>query len=664
MPNKMIIKSGEQSADDPFTFVMSSDRQDLVGDIVEQDWNLGDFRKNPIALFSHESSNPIGVWKRVRVEGNKLIGKLELAAEGTSEFIDTLRRLIEQRILRAVSVGFYSGEREALDANDPWGGLRLSKNRLLECSLVSVPANPDAISLAKSFGAHIPDRFFAEAGTKPEPFDVGAAKQLGLEESQRSGATNPKPTTKRNTAMSLQARIKAARDSLTASRNTLTELVDKDVEGLSAEELEDHTDSIDDLTGEISSVEGTIARLLKVEEALAAKAFDNAGVGNSNPTPAPAPAAPSAVGEPVRPITSRSVIATNKRASFAIACMVKAHCNRLSAIDVARDFSKDATELSIIIRAATDPASMTDATWAGPLVQETWGAFLELIRDMSVYPSLPGLRLEFDRYGKITMPRNDGRGNLAGGFVGELVPIPVKEGIYGSVDMAPKKMAVISSFSKEIAEHSIPAIQALVENQMLEDTAELLDALYLDAEARTADRPAGMQDTTETGAGNINASTGSTVAAIIADTKAMIGRMLAARTGDGAVWVMNPLRVLGLRDLQDAASGEFVFRAELAAGTFRGYPFIESQNVTADLVVLQSNRAVTYGNDYAPRIEVSDETALVYDDTAPDNILPDTNTQPAKSMFQIDAIAVKFKQGLDWRITRIGGVQVLTGVDW
>ena len=199
---------------------------------------------------------------------------------------------------------------------------------------------------------------------------------------------------------------------------------------------------------------------------------------------------------------------------------------------------------------------------------------------------------------------------------------------------------------------------------MVEDTAETLDTLYLDANARSVVRPAGMQDPTETGAGNINAATGATAADIIADTKAMIGRMLAARTGDGAVWAMNPLHVLGLRDLQDAASGEFVFRAELAAGTFRGYPFIESQNVAPGLVVLQSNGAVAYGNDYAPRIEVSDETTLVYDDTAPDNVLPDTNTQPAKSMFQVDAWAVKFRQGLDWRVIRIGGVQILTGVAW
>ena len=144
----------------------------------------------------------------------------------------------------------------------------------------------------------------------------------------------------------------------------------------------------------------------------------------------------------------------------------------------------------------------------------------------------------------------------------------------------------------------------------------------------------------------------------------MIGRLLASRSGNGAVWVMNPLRVLGLRDLQDAASGEFVFRAELANGMFRGYPFIESQNVTADIVMLQGNGAMTYANDYGPRIAVSDSTVLVYDDTAPDDVLPDTNTMPAKSMFQIDGVAVRFTQGLDWRQTRADARQVLTGVAW
>lgn len=663
MNDKVIFKTGTQDENDPYVFVMSTDSPDRMGDVVEQDWKLGDFRKNPIALFNHASSQPIGVWEQVKKEGSRLVGRLKLAKEGTSDLIDTLRSLVEQRILRAVSVGFRPSKAEPLDEKDPWGGYRLSGNSLLECSLVSIPANAEALSLAKSLGAKVPPRLLAETGAA-EPGFTAAAEQLGVQKSRRSD--NPKPenpsaTHKRNTDMSLQDKIKSTQEAITNDRNMLTELIEKDVSELDSDELQAHDDQVDELTQRIAKSEGDLARHLKVEAALATK-----GIEQELETRQPAPqGAPS--DHQVPRITARKNREPHFNAIASVACLVKAHTMRMSPLEVLKQaptLKDDANELQIVIRAATDPASMTDAAWAGPLVQETWSAFLDLIRDIAVYPRLPGLRLEFDRYGKINIPKNTGRGGLAGGFVGELSPIPVKEGIYGSTDLSPKKLAVISSFSKEIGEHSMPAIQGLVQNQMVEDTAETLDTLYLDATARSTTRPAGLQDPTETGAGNINASTGATVAQILADTKAMIGRMLAARTGNGAVWIMNPLRVLGLRDAQDSASGEFVFRAELAAGTFRGYPVIESQNVTEDVVVLQSNGAVTYANDYAPRIEVSDETALVFDDTAPDNLLPDTNTQPAKSMFQVDAVAVKFKQSLDWRVVRIGGVQVLTGVAW
>ena len=96
-----------QDKDDPFTFVASTDATDRYGDIIEQSgWVLRNFKKNPIALWAHSHDTPIGVWEDVRVEDNRLIAKLALAAPGTSPFIDTLRGLLEQRILRAVSVGF------------------------------------------------------------------------------------------------------------------------------------------------------------------------------------------------------------------------------------------------------------------------------------------------------------------------------------------------------------------------------------------------------------------------------------------------------------------------------------------------------------------------------------------------------------------------------
>ena len=140
-----IIKTGEQSAEDPFTFIMSTEDKDRDGDVIRASgWDIKDFKKNPVALFGHSHRDPIGTWENVRVEGKKLIGDLKLAAKGTSEFIDTLHKLIEQRILRAVSVGFSPIEYDILPDKS---GIDFQKTALHECSLVSVPANQNALRI-------------------------------------------------------------------------------------------------------------------------------------------------------------------------------------------------------------------------------------------------------------------------------------------------------------------------------------------------------------------------------------------------------------------------------------------------------------------------------------------------------------------------------------
>jgi phage head maturation protease len=96
-----------KAAGSALSFVLSDESVDRYGDVISSEgWNLKNFQKNPIALFNHSSNFPIGFWKNVRVESKKLIGDLMLAAEGTSARIDEIRRLVEQGILRAVSVGF------------------------------------------------------------------------------------------------------------------------------------------------------------------------------------------------------------------------------------------------------------------------------------------------------------------------------------------------------------------------------------------------------------------------------------------------------------------------------------------------------------------------------------------------------------------------------
>lgn len=147
-----VVKIGTQDPDDPLKYILSTDVLDRIGDIVEQDWKLKDFKKNPIALFMHDHKSPIGTWSKVGMESGKLVGTLKLAKEGTSAVIDTVRALISQRILKAVSVGFSVGGYEAMyDENDNFKGYRLKNPDLHEASIVSVGANQEALQIAKSF---------------------------------------------------------------------------------------------------------------------------------------------------------------------------------------------------------------------------------------------------------------------------------------------------------------------------------------------------------------------------------------------------------------------------------------------------------------------------------------------------------------------------------
>src|ERR1700750_2709425 len=110
----MIFKTG--ASDGGLEFVLSDDTVDRYGDIIDaKGWVLTNFKKNPIALFGHSSGFPIGTWRNLGTEGGSLIAPLKLAAKGTSARIDELISLVEQGILRAVSVGFVPIKSEPLN---------------------------------------------------------------------------------------------------------------------------------------------------------------------------------------------------------------------------------------------------------------------------------------------------------------------------------------------------------------------------------------------------------------------------------------------------------------------------------------------------------------------------------------------------------------------
>src|SRR5215207_6321178 len=202
-----------KAAGDDLEFVLSDDTKDRMGDVIDaKGWVLANFKKNPIALFNHSSNFPIGTWTNVRVEGKRLVGNLKLAAEGTSDRIDEILRLVEQGILRAVSVGFSSIEREALADNS---GILFKRQELLETSLVSVPANPKAVQLARSL--HVSD----------ETIDLVFGKHANTHGTITRGSSGEHaaiPPVRKDTLMTtpLAQRIENAQEKLVTIRDQLT----------------------------------------------------------------------------------------------------------------------------------------------------------------------------------------------------------------------------------------------------------------------------------------------------------------------------------------------------------------------------------------------------------------------------------------------------------
>jgi HK97 family phage prohead protease len=141
---------GEPFTGKAFNFIASSNSVDRYGDVIEQDWVLEDYWKNPVLLWAHQTREaPVGRVKTFNVspDGSRTFAEIELVPdEIADEKTKYLALMVQHKFLNAVSVGFIPGaETDRRDEKGNWAGYTYTRNRLVELSLVSVPANQDAV---------------------------------------------------------------------------------------------------------------------------------------------------------------------------------------------------------------------------------------------------------------------------------------------------------------------------------------------------------------------------------------------------------------------------------------------------------------------------------------------------------------------------------------
>lgn len=672
---RKVIAVDPVKTDKGVEFVLSDATPDRYGDVIEATgWMLKEFESNPIALFNHNPDFPIGRWVNVKVVGGKLKGTLQMAPRGTSARIDELLNLVEAGILRAVSVGFLPVEYEQIGKGH---GSRYTKQQLVETSLVSIPANPNALAIAKS------------VGVSPETLEVVFGKNAEKDNLIRRGFTGknaipPKtPTHIEGKSMNLTQRIQAKQ----ARIKTMNEQLEAATAKLGTDEETAALETIEALTAEIEVEQKSLASLEKAEKLIAKTVVtkteepivnrqlptqtqedETASYGNVQ---LPARIA-KLFAEPVKQKTTPMDLLVR---GIAIDIKHYGEGRKRDIKDVlTENYGQNAMSEGIrrvmaqmVTRAAAIPADTTTSGWADTLVQTVIGDFIEALMPYSVYPKLRALggSFTFGRNGAISFPARNQATTLAGAFVAQGAAIPVRQGAFTPITLTPKKMGVITTMTREITEHSTPAIEAILKQAMLEDTAVAIDTVLLDATASSTTRPAGLRN----GISKITVSGTASIVGFIADMKALLAALITATNGNlrKPVWIMNPGDALAISLLQ-TTTGDTPFREEIARGTLLGFPIATTTTGTSDLMgIIDAADFMTATGD-TPQFTVSDQAVLHMEDTSPAALstvaTPNTVAAPIRSLFQTDSLAIRMIMDINWAKRRAGIFQWADTMVW
>lgn len=134
--------------------VMSTEARDRQGDIIRaRGWELSEFRKHPVLLVDHDYSDirsQIGRWDDVKIVGDTLVGVARYYVGEGNDKADWGWKLAMKGVA-AYSVAFIPDMDKAkeLDGDGWFPNYEFDGQTLLETSHVTVPANPEALQLAK-----------------------------------------------------------------------------------------------------------------------------------------------------------------------------------------------------------------------------------------------------------------------------------------------------------------------------------------------------------------------------------------------------------------------------------------------------------------------------------------------------------------------------------
>jgi HK97 family phage prohead protease len=177
--------AADKVGDRQIRVIVSTPGSDRVGDIMEpMGCDLKAYRRNPVVLLNHDRTKPIGT-AVVEIKSDRVEATITFAPAGVCDEADEACSMAKAGVLNAVSPGFIIKEASPIKG----GGAHIKSWELLEISLVTVPANPDAVVTQRSLD---PDtehrrREIEILGLKAAPaVDCGGTHSPAAEAAQRN----------------------------------------------------------------------------------------------------------------------------------------------------------------------------------------------------------------------------------------------------------------------------------------------------------------------------------------------------------------------------------------------------------------------------------------------------------------------------------------------
>ncbi len=611
--------------------IASTPTADRMDDVVEP---MGARFKTPMPfMLHHDASLPVGnvTFAQPTEKGIPFRAELPIVKEpgAVQDRVNEAIHSLKYKLIGAVSIGFapVQGTIERLKS----GGLRFKEWNWLELSMVTIPANPDAvITGVKAFDNEL-RAALGRSATKSQasPGASGTKQQpakAGFFMSERKG----------NSVKTIQE-LREERTTKTARMGELMQMK-KDGQFGDAERAE-----FDEANTALVGIDDEI-RELNFHAVNASGAREVQGTTQRAASQSRSRVLPTNFGAPEEKFKGQFY--TQRVIAKALAAM-----NYTSAGDIAEQRYKSNQMLVNVIKADVAGGGSGSGEWGAELVQADnrfTGDFIEYLYAQTVFDSLPLRSVPAN----VTIKGQDGASTAS--WVGESKGIPVTTADFSTVSLTPLKVAAIAVVSNELLRDSSPSAEMLVRDSLVEASAQKVDSTFFSTTAASSGvSPAGILNGVTVGA-----TGGTTEAELLGDIVGLTRPFITAKYRIGnLVWVSTPLVAMQISLMRNAL-GQNAFAT--MPGTLEGRPFYTGHNVgTGDLILMSAPDIWKIG-DGGVQVSISRE-ATIEQNTAPAGATDTPVTMAVKftNMFQEESTAIKVVRSINWQKRRSDCVQYI-----